>query len=118
MVNKGRRMGTRSIRWPHTALFVVILVACVLVAVGAYLFLQRWGRGTPRPVSVATSVDVVAAYPGASAEEVERQVTIPLEVTFAGSPGLKSVRSKSLFGLAYLRLEFESRMDYAQARQE
>jgi Cu/Ag efflux pump CusA len=63
-------------------------------------------------------VDVVAAYPGASAEEVERQVIIPLEVTFAGTPGLKSVRSKSLFGLASLRLEFESRMAYSQARQE
>jgi Cu/Ag efflux pump CusA len=63
-------------------------------------------------------VDVVAAYPGASAEEVERQVTIPLEVTFAGTPGLKSVRSKSRFGLAHLRLEFESRMEYSQARQE
>jgi Cu/Ag efflux pump CusA len=58
----------------------------------------------------------VAAYPGASAEEVERQVTIPLEVTFAGSPGLKSVRSKSRPGLAYLRLEFESWMEYEQAR--
>jgi Cu/Ag efflux pump CusA len=63
-------------------------------------------------------VVVVAAYPGASAEEVERQVTIPLEVTFAGTPGLKSTRSKSLFGMAHLRLEFESRVKYDQARQE
>jgi Cu/Ag efflux pump CusA len=97
---------------------VFILAARVLVAVGAYLFLQRWGGGTPRPGYATRSVDVVAAYPAASSEEVERQVIIPLEATFAGIPGLKSVRSKSLFGLAYLRLEFESRMDYSQARQE
>src|SRR5262249_41739506 len=57
-------------------------------------------------------------FPGASAEEVERRVTIPLEVTFAGTPGLRSTRSKSLFGLAHLRLEFDSRIGYEQARQE
>ena len=34
-------------------------------------------------------VEVFAQFPGASAEEMERQVTIPLEVTFAGMPGLK-----------------------------
>jgi cobalt-zinc-cadmium resistance protein CzcA len=111
-------MGTRSIRWPLAGLWVFILAACVLLVVGAYLFLQRGGRGTPRPGHAAPSVNVVAAYPGASAEEVERQVLIPLEVTFAGTSGLKSVRSKSRLGLAYLRLEFESRIDYSQARQE
>jgi Cu/Ag efflux pump CusA len=61
---------------------------------------------------------VVASFSGASAEEVERQVTVPLEVTMAGMPGLRSARSKSLFGLSHLRLEFEERVKYAQARQE
>ena len=42
---------------------------------------------------------MIALFPGASAQEVERQVTIPLEVTFAGMPGLKKINSKSLFGL-------------------
>ncbi len=68
----------------------------------------------PAPNSGAIS----AAYPGASAEEVERQVTIPLEVTLAGMPGLRSVGSKSQFGLSHLRLEFEGRVEYARARQE
>ena len=39
-------------------------------------------------------VEVIALFPGASAEEVEREVTIPLEVTFAGMPGLKKINSK------------------------
>jgi Cu/Ag efflux pump CusA len=125
-------MRTRPIRWPLVGLFVFIPAACLLVTVSAYLILQRWGRGTPRPdyaarsadvaatsaEVAATSVEVVAVHPDVSAKEVERKVIIPLEVTFAGTPGLKSVRGKSQFGLAYLRLEFESRMDYSQARQE
>jgi Cu/Ag efflux pump CusA len=112
-------MATKSIRRPIALLLGCLFAACVLAAVGAYLFLQRWGRGSPRPGdSAAATMVVVAAYPGSSAEEVERQVTIPLEVTFAGTPGLRSTRSKSLFGLAQLRLEFESRVNYDQARQE
>ncbi|HJZ58326.1 MAG TPA: efflux RND transporter permease subunit, partial [Gemmataceae bacterium] len=63
-------------------------------------------------------IEVVAQYPGASAQEVERQVTIPLEVTLAGMPGLTSVRTRSLFGLSHLRCQFEYGLDYAQARQE
>lgn len=104
-------MRTKSIRWPTAVLPGILLAACVLAVVGAYLFFQRWGRGSPRPGGAeAATVLVAAAFPGASAEEVERQVTIPLEVTFAGTPGLKSTRSKSLFGLAHLHLEFDSRI--------
>jgi Cu/Ag efflux pump CusA len=99
--------------------FGFFLAACVLAAVGAYFFVKRWVPGWLRPGGAeAATVLVVAENPGASAEEVERQVTIPLEVTFAGMPGLRSTRSKSLFGLAHLRLEFESRVGYEQARQE
>src|SRR5262249_39545045 len=60
----------------------------------------------------------IAQYPGASAEEVERQVTIPLEVTLAGMPGLKYTRSKSLFGLAHLRNQFDYGIDFEKAKQE
>src|SRR4029077_3389850 len=56
--------------------------------------------------------------PGASAEEVERQVTIPLEIALAGMPGLESTRSKSLFGLAHLRNQFDYSRDYDQAKQD
>ena len=55
---------------------------------------------------------MIAKYPGASAEEVERQVTIPLEVALAGMPGLQYTRSKSLFGLSHLRNQFEYGVDY------
>jgi RNA polymerase sigma factor (sigma-70 family) len=104
---------------------LVLLVLSVLGAcVGVYLLTQRWGKVPParepeaEGVTMGVTVVVVASYPGASAEEVERQVTIPLEVTMAGMPGLRSARSKSLFGLSHLRLEFEDGVEYAQAREE
>jgi Cu/Ag efflux pump CusA len=110
-------MGSRSIRGWIPWLVVLVLVMGGLGAAGVYYFFQhlRTAAGRPAP---RTFLEVVAVYPGASAEEVERQVAIPLEVTFAGTPGLKFIRSKSQFGLAFVRLEFESRIDYSQARQE
>ena len=65
-------------------------------------------------------VEVLALFPGASAEEVERQVTIPLEVTFSGMPGLKKINSKSLFGLSDLKMTWHYGSDYTYytARQE
>ena len=65
-------------------------------------------------------VEVLALFPGASAEEVEREVTIPLEVTFSAMPGLKKINSKSLFGLSDLKMTWHYGSDYTYytARQE
>jgi Cu/Ag efflux pump CusA len=62
-------------------------------------------------------IEVLADHPGASAEEVERQVTIPLEVSFAGMPGLKRLGSTSVFGRARLLLQFERGVKPARARE-
>jgi cobalt-zinc-cadmium resistance protein CzcA len=95
---------------------VVLLLAAALTAVGGYAFLHVNVEAYPDPAPAI--VEVIAKYPGASAEEVERQVTIPLEVAVAGMPGLKYRRSKSLFGLSHLRIQFEYGVDYYKARQE
>jgi Cu/Ag efflux pump CusA len=63
-------------------------------------------------------VEVTAACPGYSAEEVERQVAIPLEVGFADMPRIKFRRSTCLFGLAHLRVHFEAGISRDLARQE
>src|ERR1019366_1276984 len=63
-------------------------------------------------------VEVVAQWPGASAEEVERLVTVPLEIGLAGMPGLKTTHSRSLFGLSHLRCIFLYDLPYVEARQE
>ena len=93
-----------------------LLLAVALVAVGGYAFFHVNVEAYPDPAPAI--VEVIAKYPGASAEEVERQVTIPLEVALAGMPGLKYTRSKSLFGLSHMRNQFEYGVEFNQARQE
>ena len=104
------------ISWAVNSRLVVILLAISLLAVGLYSFHEINVEAYPDPAPAI--VEVVAQYPGASAEEMERQVTIPLEVAFAGMPGLASTRTKSLFALSYLRNQFEYGVDFDQAKQE
>jgi cobalt-zinc-cadmium resistance protein CzcA len=51
-------------------------------------------------------VDVIAQWPGISAEQVEQQVTIPLETVMNGIPGVVHVRSWSIFGLSTVEMVF------------
>ena len=51
-------------------------------------------------------VDIIAQWPGISAEQVEQQVTIPLETVMNGIPGVANVRSWSIFGLSTVELVF------------
>jgi cobalt-zinc-cadmium resistance protein CzcA len=95
---------------------VVILLAGFLAIIGIYSFFNVNVEAYPDPAPAI--VEVVAQFPGASAEEVERQVTIPLEVTFAGMPGLRTTRSQSLFGLSDLKMNWHYGYSYEFARQE
>src|ERR1700732_4834741 len=108
----------RLIEWSLNSPLVVALLAVALGAIGAYSFVEVNVEAYPDPAPAI--VEVVAQFPGASAEEVERQVTIPLEVTFAGMPGLKAIRSQSLFGLSSLKMSwfYGSEYTYEAARQE
>jgi cobalt-zinc-cadmium resistance protein CzcA len=104
------------IHWALHNPLVVLLVAAGWAAIGIYSYLNVNVEAYPDPAPPI--VEVVAQYPGASAEEVERQVSIPLEVAFAGMPGLTMTRSKSLFGLSHIRNQFEYGRDYWASRQE
>ena len=52
-------------------------------------------------------VEVITQWPGISAEQIEQQVTIPLEIVMNGIPHLTALRSFSLFGLSDLKLTFD-----------
>jgi cobalt-zinc-cadmium resistance protein CzcA len=104
------------IRWALNNPLVVILLALALVVFGVYAFLHVNVEAYPDPAPPL--IEVIAQFPGAGAEEVERQVTVPLEVTLAGMPGLKTTRSQSLFGLCDIKCQFEYGTDYLAARQE
>ncbi|HEV8070079.1 MAG TPA: efflux RND transporter permease subunit [Planctomycetaceae bacterium] len=111
-------MVRRLIEWALSNPLVVLVLAAALSIVGIYSFLNVNVEAYPDPAPAI--VEVFAQFPGASAEEVERQVTIPLEVTFFGMPGLKAVRSKSLYGLSDLKMSWNygKRYTYEAARQE
>jgi cobalt-zinc-cadmium resistance protein CzcA len=104
------------IQWALGSAFIVLLAALVLVVGGVYAFENVNVEAYPDPAPAI--IEVLAQYPGFSAEEVERQVTIPLEVALAGMPGLTLTRSKSLAGLSHLRNQFDYGVDYYVARQE
>src|SRR4051812_8941215 len=106
----------KLIQWATGNVIVVLLLVVALAAVGGYAFVNVNVEAYPDPAPAI--IEVVAQYPGASAEEVERQVTIPLEVALAGMPGLKYTRAKSLFGLAHVRNQFDYGVDFTKARQE
>jgi cobalt-zinc-cadmium resistance protein CzcA len=104
------------IHWSLNNPLVVLLLVAGWVVVGVYSFLNVNVEAYPDPAPAI--VEVVAQYPGASAEEVERQVSVPLEVAFAGMPGLTMTRSKSLFGLSHIRNQFEYGRNFWDCRQE
>ncbi len=106
----------KLIQWALDNKVIVLLLTCALIGFGGYSFVYVNVEAYPDPAPAI--VEVIAKFPGASAEEVERQVTIPLEVAIAGIPGLKYTRTKSLFGLSHLRNQFEYGVDFLKARQE
>jgi len=108
----------KLIAWALDNPLIVVLLASALAVIGVFSFLNVNVEAYPDPAPAI--VEVFAQFPGASAEEIERQVTVPLEVTFAGMPGLKSIRSKSLYGLSDLKMSWNygSRWTYEAGRQE
>jgi cobalt-zinc-cadmium resistance protein CzcA len=63
-------------------------------------------------------IEIIAQWPGQSPEEVERYVTIPIEIAVASTPGLKFVRSNTVYALGFVRLQFEYGRDYHFVRQQ
>jgi cobalt-zinc-cadmium resistance protein CzcA len=85
--------------------FVVIAIALLLIFWGAISFHQLPVEAYP---DIADNyVTVITQWPGRSAEEVEQQVTIPIEVQMAGLPHMTFLRSESIFGLSFITLIFD-----------
>src|SRR4051812_12889442 len=106
----------RLIKWALDNRLVVLLLTIALIGVGSYSLVHLNVEAYPDPAPAI--VEVVTQFPGASAEEIEREVTIPLEIALSGMPGLQSMRSKSLFGLWQGRNQFPYQTDFFRARME
>ncbi len=84
--------------------FLVLAVAILLFAWGVVSFKRLPVEAYP---DVANNyVDVIAQWPGISAEQIEQQITIPVEIVMNGIPGIAHVRSWSIFGLSTVEMVF------------
>src|SRR5689334_6957605 len=104
------------ITWSLHNRFLVLLGTAALIAIGChsayYLNVEAYPDPTP-PL-----VEVITQNPGASPEEMERLIGIPIETALNGMPGLKFMRSTSIAGLNDIKCQFEYGTDYWSARQE
>src|SRR5215510_9391415 len=95
---------------------LVVAMICVFVGIfGYYSWTQLAIEAYPDIADVTTQVVTQAA--GFAAEEVEQQITIPLERELNGTPGLLAMRSKSTFGLSLITLIFRDGVEMYWARQ-
>lgn len=95
-------------------MLVITLMMLVLVA-GVFSFQKLNIEAYPDPVPPL--VDVITQSPGQSGEEIERYITVPLEVQMAGMPDVASIRTISLFGLSDVKIQFTYASTYEQAEQ-
>jgi heavy metal efflux system protein len=95
--------------------FLVLAAAILLFGWGAISFHELPVEAYP---DVADNyVEIITQWPGISAEQIEQQVTIPLEIGMSGVPHVTHLRSFSLFGLSDLKLIFDDEESNAWNRE-
>jgi cobalt-zinc-cadmium resistance protein CzcA len=95
---------------------LVVIFLFTWLAAGFLIFLQLDIEAYPDPSPPL--VEVITQNPSWSAEEMERQVTVPVETELFGVPRLATLRSITIFGLSDVKLYFDFSSDYFHDRQE
>lgn len=103
---------------------VVLLLAALLLLVGVAYAPFGWKTGMPlQPVAVDAIPNlgenqqiVFADWPGRSPQDVQQQLTYPLSVALMGVPGVKDVRSVSMFGFASIAVIFDDNTEFYWSR--
>src|SRR5450755_4287805 len=109
-------MISRIVSFALSQRFIVIIAALALMVWGAISF-----RNLPidaYPDLSPPHVEIITQWPGHASEEVERRISIPLEVEMNGIPKIESLRSISLYGLSALRMNFQYDIDPYFAREQ
>ena len=105
----------RLIREAIDRRLLVVVVCLAISAAGAWSFTQlpidAYPDISPQEVLVITT------FPGRAPEEIERQVTIPIELAMGSVPNVASIRSRTIFGLSVVDLIFDEGVDKYFARQ-
>jgi heavy metal efflux system protein len=94
---------------------LVVMFMVFLFGAGVVCFMRLNIEAYPDPVPPL--VEVITQSTGQSAEEIERYITIPIEIQMAGIQHVTSVRTISLFGLSDVRVQFTYDVTYEQAEQ-
>jgi len=95
--------------------WMVLALSAMLFAAGLVAFHELPIEAYP---DVADNyVDIISQWPGISAEQIEQQVTIPIEIAMNGIPQVVHLRSFSLFGLSDVKLIFDDRSENAWNRE-
>ncbi|MGB0414716.1 MAG: efflux RND transporter permease subunit [Coraliomargarita sp.] len=94
---------------------LVLLLAALFVGVGSWQLFQLPVDAFPDTTPVQVQINTVA--PALNPEEIEQQITLPVELAMGGLPGLQSVRSVSKFGFSQVVATFSDRTSITDARQ-
>ncbi|MDD1613300.1 MAG: CusA/CzcA family heavy metal efflux RND transporter [Methylococcaceae bacterium] len=94
----------------------VIVITVIITIFGVHAFMETPIEAYPDVTN--TQVTVISLMPGYAPEEVERQVTVPLERVLNGTPDMIQMRSQSLFGLSLITVTFEDHIDSFHSRTE
>src|ERR1700753_2147402 len=94
---------------------LVLLLMAAVFAGGAVASMKRNIEAYPDPVPPL--VDIIVQSQGQSAEEMERNMTIPVEIHVTGTPDVNPIRTISLFGLSDVKVPFTYDFTYEQAQQ-
>ncbi|MGC8500388.1 MAG: efflux RND transporter permease subunit [Leptospirillia bacterium] len=93
---------------------IVFLVAITLSVIGVFSYENL--QIEPYPDVSPLEVRVLTQWPGRGAQEVERQITLPVEIAINGTPGMKTQRSISMYGLSVVIAVFKDGVDDFEAR--
>ncbi len=106
----------KIINFAITQPLVIVLGTLLFVASGLIAFQNLSVEAFPDVTD--TQVTVIALYPGRAAEEVEKQVTLPLEAALSGLPNSIRLFSHTQFGLSYTVITYDDKADVNLARQQ
>lgn len=109
-------MINRIVRFALTQPVFVVLGLVLFVLGGVIAFINLPIEAFPDVSD--TQVNVIAQYPGRAAEEVEKQVTIPIEVAMSGMPNTVRMFTHTQFGLSYMMITFNDKPSDKEARQQ
>lgn len=94
--------------------YFILFATLVLLAGGIITFRNMPIEAFPDVTN--TEVTIITQWPGRSAEEIEKFITIPIEISLNPVQRKTSLRSTSVFGLSYVKLIFEDNVTYEEAR--